>query len=1397
MSHSRRFAFWVVLAAVARVASAAAPDTEALRLAGEQYASQVRPLLSAYCLECHASAIKEGELDLERFAALEDLRKDPGAWIKVAEMLDNGEMPPADAKQPTNDERQRLRAWVGRFLDAEALAGAGDPGPVVLRRLSNAEYVYTIRDLTGVDLNPVREFPADSAAGEGFTNTGAALVMSPALLEKYFDAAKEIASHAVLLPDGFRFSEHTTRSDWTNDVLARIRQLYARHSDSSGASTVNLQGIVFDTNGGGRLAIEKYLLATVAERDALRQGTKSIEQVAKERGLSSRYLDRLWKTLNSPDSGDSPSLLLDQIRARWEKSTADDVLLLVQEIARWQQALTRFQSVGHMKSWMTDVNPLVERQEIRFKLPGAEAAPDGVATVFLSAQTAGDGGEGDLVLWSKPRIVAPGRPDLMLCDVRDFVSRMSASRQRLFTAAEESLLAAAEASEGQGPVDLAELASRRGIDLASLQAWFAYLGIGVDAASQLALMNGKIDSASGYDFVRGWGSHDTPLVVANSTDNHVRIPGNMKPHGVCVHPAPSVSVAVGWRSPFSLAVQVEGQVTHAHPECGNGVAWTLQLQRGPVRQRLAAGVAQGGAPATFRIAEPLSVRPGDLISLVVSPRDGNHSCDLTDIELNIAGKDDSGRPLAWSLTQDVSPNIDIANPHADRLGNEAVWHFYTEPVQASAGAVAPQGSLLARWQTEGAPAAKRELAAQVEKLLLGEPPADASHPDAVLYRELSSLGGPLLASAWRTSAARPEDLAPGAAGDEALGLDRALFGTRPDGKEIDDQSLCVKAPSVLEIRLPADLAAGAELVVDGSLADTASGRGSVQLFASASPPSSAAPSPQGSLSPQWNVVAPAGTPAREAFDKAFTDFRQLFPAALCYTKIVPVDEVVTLTLFHREDEPLRRLMLSEEETQELERLWSELHFVSHDALTIVDAFAQLMEYATQDSDPKLFEPYRKPIHDAADAFRQSLVDAEPRHVQSLVEFAAHAWRRPLAEGEEEELRALYRRLRGEDLPHEEAFRLTMARVFTAPAFLYRLETAPPGVEPAPVSDWELASRLSYFLWASGPDEQLWSVAARGGLQDPEELQRQARRMLGDARIRRLAKEFACQYLQIYDFDSLDEKSESHFPEFAELRGDMYEEAIRFFTDLFQHDRSVLSILDADHMFVNERLARFYGVETPPGGDWRRVDGAQTHGRGGILGLAATLAKQSGASRTSPILRGNWVYEVLLGDKLPKPPKGVPLLPEDESAIAGMTVRALVEKHSSDPSCAKCHVKIDHFGFALEGYDAIGRRRERDLADRPIDDLVTAPDGAKLAGLAGLRNYLLTTRKQAVVRQFCKKLLGYALAREVQLSDTPLLEQMEKRLAETDYRFSSLVDTIIRSRQFREIRGADVQVVRSE
>lgn len=1390
--------------ALSGIASVGTAAEDAVTQLGSAYKKDVLPLLAKYCYECHSAKKMEADVDLTTFASILEIRKHVSVWQRAGEMLDSGQMPPKDAPQPTDAERKALRQWVRSYLTFEANAHAGDPGRVVLRRLSNAEYTYTLRDLTGIPtLSPAQEFPVDGAAGEGFTNTGNALVMSPALITKYLDAAKTVAGHAALLPDGIRFFPSDTPSDWANDTLAQIRSLYRSHTDSGGASRVNLQGIVFDTNDGGRLAVEKYLAAAVVEREALTSGAKTTDAVAKERGLNAKYLGILWQSLNDPKS----SLLLDNIRSRWRSTRQDQVDALAVEVGLWQKGLWKFSSVGHIgkvggpKAWQEPVTPLAARQEMRLKLPASDQKE---ITIYLAAGDAGDGSEGDFVIWDRPRLVAPGRPDLLLKDLRDIHRQLTVRREQILSTASRCLAAAAEASQADTTTDLDALARKYDVQPEPLAAWLDYLGVGTGGAAKIdSHFKQKINSSNGYDFVKGWGPPETPNVAANSSDQHVRIPGNMRPHSVAMHPAPTLNVVAGWRSPVAGKFRVSAFVQHAHPECGNGVTWSLEVRRGNTRQRLATGVSQGAKEINVGPFDNVAVKAGDVISLVIGPRDGNHSCDLTAVDLTLVQAD-----RQWNLSRDVSPDVLQGNPHADGFGNEGVWHFYTEPVSGETGPVIPANSLLTKWQSAATAEEKERLADEVQKLLTSGPPEGKDNPDAALHRQLTSMNGPLIGQFLRNWLSRPDALTTNNVSTpdgSPIGLDRAQFGKHPDGTPIDAASLAARAPAVIEIRLPTDLVAGCELVTTGSLDSRTGAEGSVQLAYLTSRPErelgltptvvaeTAGSGPWTSNNRGVSFASPIivndGSAARKRMEVAMDDFRKLFPTALCYTKIVPVDEVVTLTLFYREDHELARLMLNDDEQRRLNKLWDELHYISRDALTLVDAYAQLMEFATQDADPKVFEPLRKPINDRAAAFQKLLVDSQPAHWASVLEFAERAYRRPLTDADTAELKGLYDRLRAEEIPHEDAIRLSMARVLVSPDFLYRVERPAKQAEQSPVSEYELANRLSYFLWASMPDRELMQVAASGKLHEPDVLAGQMQRMLRDPRTRRLATEFGCTWLHIRDFDHLDEKSERHFPTFAGLRGAMYEESILFFTDLFQNNGSVLGILDADHTFLNEDLAKHYGIPGVTGPEWRRVDGIRKYARGGILGQSTTLATQSGASRTSPILRGNWISEVLLGERLPRPPKDVPQLPEDETATEGLTVRQLVEKHSSDPKCAICHQRIDAFGFSLEGFDAIGRRRDKDLAGRAIETKVKAMDGAEFDGIEGLRNYLLTARRDAFVRQFCRKLLGYSLGRGVQLSDEPLLVEMQTQLKSHDYHVTAALEAIIRSRQFREIRGS--------
>ena len=1367
------FAYFLTaaLTLVPRV-SAGQDDPSVTKLA-QDFQPKIRPLLKQYCYECHAGDRTEAEIDLGSVTSMSEVRKSPKTWQRVREMLDSSQMPPKEAKQPSDTERSELRKWVRGYLVAEAKARAGDPGPVVLRRLSNAEYTYTMRDLTGIEsLDPTREFPIDGAAGEGFTNTGNALVMSPSLIRKYLDAAKEIASHAVLLPDGIRFSPHVTRRDWTDEMVARIQTFHRDFTVSRGGSAVNLQGIQFETNQGGRLPLDRYLAATLANRDAMASGKKSVKTVAREHGLNAKYLGIVWEALTA-DSKEDDSFLLDQVRARWRAAQPKDVPALTAEIAAWQKALWKFSSIGHIgraggaKAWMEPVTPIVANREFKLKLP--ESPKDKDVIVYLSASDAGDGNASDFVVWKNARLEGGNRPPLLLRDVAGLRERLTKLRREMLSKTAKYLAAAAEAATDPttDPKELqakiTALAAKHHVDAALLTVWLDYLNLRVgEPVAVKGHFEKKMLNASNYEFINGWGSHDTPLILANSSDQEVRIPGISRPHSVIVHPSPTLFSAVGWSSPVSGVVRVEARIADAHPECGNGVEWFVQHRTGRKVGNLWQGDFGTRGTATMP-AKTIAVREGDLVSFVVGPRGGNHGCDLTEINLVIT--ETGGGQRTWDLAKEISANILDGNPHADRHGNKQTWHFYNGPMagvlkkQARPVAV-PPGSRLARWLAEKDAGKRSELATRVQALAMGKPPAENSSPDAVLFENLQSLALPLDSTSL-LKGVKPDP----------------RFGKHPLGHAMEMSDLVVKAHNVVEFHLPAELAAGRELVATGRLESEHGREGTVQLQISTAKPDNRG------LAPGQPIVVEDGSKTRGRIDSALAGFRNLFPPAVCYDRIVPVDEAVTLTLFFREDHHLKRLMLDKAQTAELDRLWDELLYVTQEPLKYQVAFEQIREFATQDRPDlvKEWAPLVDGVNARAKAFQKRLVKTEPAHIKALLEFADQAWRRRLTVSEQQKLRNLYHKLRDNELSHHEAIRLTLARVLTSPAFLYRLEKPSSGEKAAPVSSLELANRLSYFLWSSMPDDELRRVAEGGKLTDTKTLVAQTRRMLEDARTRRLAVQFACQWLHIRDFDQNDEKNEKLYPEFAKLRGEMYEESVRFFEDMFRNDGSVLELLNANHTFLNESLAKHYGIKGVRGTSFRRVDGVRERGRGGVLGMATVLASQSGASRTSPILRGNWIFETLLGERLPRPPAKVPQLPD--TVPSELTARQLIERHSSVAACAKCHAKIDPYGFALEQYDAIGR-----LRPKAVDTKTKLADGKTIEGIDGLRDYLMQDRRENVVQQFCRKLLGYALGREVQLSDEPLLAELHQQLEGNDYRFNAAIELIVTSRQFRDIRG---------
>jgi hypothetical protein len=394
-----------------------------------------------------------------------------------------------------------------------------------------------------------------------------------------------------------------------------------------------------------------------------------------------------------------------------------------------------------------------------------------------------------------------------------------------------------------------------------------------------------------------------------------------------------------------------------------------------------------------------------------------------------------------------------------------------------------------------------------------------------------------------------------------------------------------------------------------------------------------------------------------------------------------------------------------------------------------------------------------------------------------------AYRRPLDPSELDRLLAFY----DEERRHsnfEGGIELALRFMLTSPPFIFRLESEPAELAPAAVyalSDLDVASRLSFFLWSSIPDDALLTAAERGELRDPAAVERQVRRMLADPRAEAMVENFAGQWLYLRNLTGT-RPDPPTFPDFDDnLRQSLRRETELFFTSVMQENKSVIDLLTADYTFVNERLARHYGIPGIYGDRFRRVPVTDERRRG-LLGHGSVLTVTSYATRTSPVLRGKWVLENLLGAPPPPPPPNVPDL-EDAESTEGLSIRERMVKHRANPGCASCHARMDPYGFALENFDAIGRWRAREADGKAIDASATLPDGTSFDGPRELRATILR-RPEEFVKTFTRKLLTYAVGRGLEASDEPIVRRIVTQAAGDGYRFSSIVAGIATSEPFR-------------
>lgn len=397
--------------------------------------------------------------------------------------------------------------------------------------------------------------------------------------------------------------------------------------------------------------------------------------------------------------------------------------------------------------------------------------------------------------------------------------------------------------------------------------------------------------------------------------------------------------------------------------------------------------------------------------------------------------------------------------------------------------------------------------------------------------------------------------------------------------------------------------------------------------------------------------------------------------------------------------------------------------------------------------------------------------------------ATRAYRRPVTEAEVRRLVRLVELGMADGGGYEAGMRLAVQAVLVSPHFLFRWELDPAGAkasETRELTDYELASRLSYFLWSSMPDAALFASAARGELRRPAVLETQVRRMLTDERAQALVQNFGGQWLQVRNLDQV-EPDATVFPGWgSDLREAMRRETELFLAAIVREDRSIRDLVAADFTYLNERLARHYGIPGVSGAEFRRVQLPTGSPRGGVVTMGSVLTITSVPTRTAPVLRGKWILEQILGTPPPPPPPNVPPVETGSEAVKAATLRQRLELHRSKPDCIACHQKMDPLGFALENFDAIGAWRDQD-GPHPIDNAAELPGGRRFAGAEGLKEIL--ARSEDFPRALAAKLLTFALGRGLEFHDRRVVKHIVDEAARNEFKFSAIVLAVVRSDPF--------------
>ena len=1106
----------------------------------------IKPYLQKFCIECHGQKEPKGGLNLTAFDSDRSLVLNFRRWDNITTFIRSGEMPPKGSPQPEIEQSNAVLAAVESVLLKEARKHAGDPGFVPPRRLSNTEYNHSVRDLTGVDIRPTRNFPVDPAGGEGFDNTGEALSMSPNLLKKYLAAAQEVADHLLLKTDGIAFAPTPAVSYNERRKLTELA--------------------IIDFYNQRKVEVRAYVEAAWRYRYASGTGSIKLGAYAEANGLSAKYLSLVWETLSSANSGEG---YLKQLGTRWEAvpGPVDD-----QSIPPEFNELMSFIEFGR-KTLTPPLKGLIK----------SNAGNWPIHWLDFRAKTAA---------------------------VRDQFSPEQLQSETLVVAGNVPVL-----KEGEEPHTIS------------------------------------------IRFEKGYAEENGYVIIKRPLFSYARILPKSEKDETENHKVVALKTVLEKYHP-ELAQQLKfgsHPVADSVPEEGLDSEWLVIKTPALIE-----------IPFTLEMQQELQGKH----LLLPCQLDGGVSRDSSVFVKYHSGKarnakfDDNPTHLIYTDGKAATRLAESVSSFCNAFPNR---FFYVDDKRGlAAGFHLVEGFF-------------RDDQPLVDKVLTNA----EVHQLNKMWEELDFVTN------------RTETLLRGFVWFERS--ERHVL----HGREWDY------------------LHAGDPRLVTAKMLD------------------------------QFEVqyLRKMGTPSKEGTEEA-----------------------------------QRRVIEPQDPSEKFD---------------MVHGF---------------FEDIRAGLKKQQEA----LATAEPKGLADVLELAKRAYKRPLTELELSKLNGLYEALRKDGQTVESSLRGMVTAILMSPEFIYRYNNNRAGKGVVSLDSRDLASRLSYFLWSSVPDAELFQAVENKELAKTNYLQMHARRMLQDDRIVALAREFFGQWLRYRDYMEKDPINAQAFPEYTdELRNAMWQEPIALGEHVIRKDLPITTLINSDATFVNGVLSKHYGgairkqwvqssaelrshlsdtKQTALSNEemestWFEVDGIRAEGRGGLFGMAVILAKNSSGERTSPVKRGFWTVHHLLGQHFPPPPADVPELPETLKE-GELSLRQLLKVHVSDTSCAICHKHFDYLGLAQESFDPIGRLRDKDVAGRRIDDAVTLPGGETAKGVDGLIKYIEEHRKQEFVSNFCRKFLGYALGRSVELSDRQLLDEMEQALAANDYRFSVLVMKVIESPQFRNQRARD-------